>query len=187
MRDQNNTDTKDYGMKKLELVNFWISNIDNKISFILAFVGVFVGFLISKGTPNVIKYISNIPIKDIATLNMGQIVSMFLLFTMYLSSISCIILLLLALLGRVNSKIYKEYKLTTNSLIFFGSISKMNYSNYKEKCKKENDKQLLNDINSQIYINSKICDYKFKLYNYSIKLLIISFITFCICGLFTVI
>ena len=110
-----------------------------------------------------------------------------MLVAMYLSAISCLLLLLLALIGRIDSKVYKEHKLKTNSLLFFGSIANMNYSSYKEKCEKESKGQLINDINSQIYINSKICDYKFKLYNYSIKLLISSFIIFCICELFNII
>ena len=185
MNKQNNSYTKEDLYKKLELVNSWISNIDNKISFILGFVGIFIGFIISKGTPNIFIDISNMAIKDILTLNFGQVFSILIIITMYLTSISCLILLIMALKGKVNSKIYKEHKLKTNSLLFFGSIAKMNYSEYKEKC--ERDNQLINDINSQIYINSKICDYKFKLYNYSIKLLIISFIVFCICELFNII
>lgn len=187
MYKQNNVSTKEDSYRKLEIINFWIANIDNKISFILAFVGIFIGFIISKGTPNAFKNISNIAIKDILTLNFGQIFSILLLIAMYLTSISCLILLLLALKGRVNSKIYREHKLKTFSLLFFGSIANMNYSSYKEKCEKESEGELINDINSQIYINSKICDYKFKLYNCSIKLLISSFIIFCICELFNII
>ena len=34
MYRQNNANTKEDFLKKLELVNFWISKIDNKISFI---------------------------------------------------------------------------------------------------------------------------------------------------------
>ena len=32
MYNQNTTNTKEDSFKRLELVNFWISNIDNKIS-----------------------------------------------------------------------------------------------------------------------------------------------------------
>ncbi len=187
MYRQNNANTKEDFLKKLELVNFWISNIDNKISFILTFVGVFIGFLISKGTPDIFKDISNIAIKDIVTLNFGQVFSVLILVIMYLTAIACLILLLLALIGRVDNKCYKDHKLKTDSLLFFGSIANMSYSNYKEKCERESKGQLINDINSQIYINSQICNYKFKLYNYSIKLLIISFIILYICELFNVI
>lgn len=187
MYKRNDVSTKENAYKKLEIVNFWIENIDNKISFILAFIGIFIGFIISKGTPNAFKNISNVAIKDILTLNFGQIFSVLLVISMYLMAISCLILLLLALKGRIDGKIYKEHKLKTVSLLFFGSIANMNYSSYKEKCEKESEKELINDINSQIYINSKICDYKFKLYNLSIKLLISSFIIFCICELFNII
>lgn len=187
MHKQNNSYTKEDLYKKLELVNSWISNIDNKISFILGFVGIFIGFIISKGTPNVFIDISNMAIKDIITLNFGQVFSILIIITMYFTSISCLILLIMALQGKVNSKVYKEHKLETNSLLFFGNIAKMNYGEYKEKCQKQGNGKFLNDINSQIYINSKICDYKFKLYNYSIKLLIISFMLFYICELFNII
>ena len=59
MHKQNNSYTKEDLYKKLELVNSWISNIDNKISFILGFVGIFIGFIISKGTPDIFIDISN--------------------------------------------------------------------------------------------------------------------------------
>lgn len=87
MYKQNNTYTKEDLFKKLEVVNFWITNIDNKISFILAFVGIYIGFIISKGTPNVFKDISNIAIKDIVTLNFGQVFSILIIVIMYLTAI----------------------------------------------------------------------------------------------------
>ena len=59
MHKQNNSYTKEDLYKKLELVNSWISNIDSKISFILGFVGIFIGFIISKGTPDIFIDISN--------------------------------------------------------------------------------------------------------------------------------
>lgn len=72
MHKQNNSYTKEDLYKKLELVNYWISNIDSKISFILGFVGIFIGFIISKGTPDIFIDISNMAIKDILTLNLDK-------------------------------------------------------------------------------------------------------------------
>lgn len=187
MHKQNNSYTKEDLYKKLELVNFWISNIDNKISFILGFVGIFIGFIISKSTPNIFIDISNMPVKDIVTLNFGQVFSIILVITMYSTVIYCLILLIIALKGKIDSKVYREHRLKTNSLLFFGNIANMNYCDYKEKCQKEGNKEFLDDISSQIYVNSKICNYKFKLYNCSIKLLIISLVVYCICELFNII
>ena len=49
-----------------------------------------------------------------------------------------------------------------NSKIFFGSICKNStYSQYKERMLNCNEDEYINDIISQIYLNSIICNRKF--------------------------
>ena len=186
LKSNNNYATKEDLYKKLELINFWISNIDSKISFALAFAGVFIGFIISKGTPTILGDTANVPLKDIINLNFGELFSIILIIVLYSSALFSLILLLIALKGRINNNLYKEYKLNTKSLLFFGNIANMNYAEYKKKTEKTNNILLTNDINSQVYINSNICTYKFRLYNLSINFIIFSVITFCICIIFNI-
>ena len=39
--------------KTLEIINGWIGNMDAKISFALAFVGILVGYIFSNGMPQI--------------------------------------------------------------------------------------------------------------------------------------
>lgn len=191
---RNNSITKEDAYKKLDLVNSGIKNIDFKISFLLTLVSAFLAFLFFKGKSDIFnslpiinfKNITDFPVKNIIDLNFGQVFPMIVIVLLYILIISCFILLLIALKGKTSYKIHKEYKLKTDSLISFENISNMNYDIYKKKCKTQNNYELINDINSQIYIKSIICNFKNKLYFYSIKLLIASFIIFFICEIFNI-
>ncbi|MCI8654776.1 MAG: hypothetical protein HFJ48_02720 [Clostridia bacterium] len=191
---RNNSVTKEDSYKKLNLISSEIKNIDFKVCFLLALVGTFLAFLFLKGKPDAFnsipiinfKNITSFPVKELANLNFGQVLPMIVIIILYVLIISCFILLLLALKGKTSYKINKQYKLKIDSLIAFENIANMNYAIYKRKCKSLNNYELINDINSQIYINSIICNFKNKLYFYSIKLLIISFIIFCICQIFSI-
>lgn len=43
---------KEDAYKSLELVNGWINNLDTKASFLLAYLAVVLGFVVSNGRPN---------------------------------------------------------------------------------------------------------------------------------------
>lgn len=43
---------KEDAYRSLEMVNTWISNLDTKVSFALALVGVLTGVIFSEGLPN---------------------------------------------------------------------------------------------------------------------------------------
>lgn len=189
-----NTITKEDAYRNLDLVNSEIKNIDFKISFLLTFISIFIAFLFFKGKPAIFnsipiidfKNITSLPIKDIINLNFGQILPMLIVIILYILVISCFLLLLIALKGRTSYKLYKSYKLKTDSLMSFENISNMNYAIYKRRCKSLNNYELVNDINAQTYINSIICNFKHKLYCYSIKLFIISSLIIFICEVFNI-
>lgn len=73
----------------------------------------------------------------------------------------------------------KEEGLDTDSKIFFEHITKnTNYLTYKTKLSNISDKEFLNDITSQIYINSCICSEKYKNYKCGLKWSLIGFSAF---------
>ena len=127
-------------------INTWINNVDNKISILLVFLVAVIGYAFS--------IVEKVCLKNI---------QLFILFVAVI-----LLLCVLALKGRVKPKI--NYV----SLLFFGSISKMDRKEYFDKISKINQKQLTSDIKNQIYINSCICNKKFKLYNLAVDCLIIS-------------
>ena len=179
--------TKEDSYSSLERVNFWISNVDAKISFILIFVSVYVFHLFSKGMPDYMRDVFNKSINDIINISTSQTLSIFILLFTYFMAILSLITLLLALIGNINNKVYSEYGLKSKSVLFFGSISNLNYAEYRNNIRSITDYNLIEDINSQVYINSKIASLKFKIYNISVKLLIISLISYFICEIFNVI
>ena len=60
-----------------------------------------------------------------------------------------------------------EYNLT---------IDDINNMTYDENFERMNEKTVKNEILNQVYVNSKICSYKSKLYNKSIKYIVVTVI-----------
>lgn len=178
---------KEKAEKILNNTNFWISNVDNKISFILGFTGVFLGFIfasdsITASIQNYITNLSEINVKELSFILSLIGIALFG-FTIYYI-IRAVHYFLEASHGRINPKKIKESGLETNSSIFWGTIASRNYKNFK-KTFDETDEQELNDIKSQAYINSKIAKIKFVNYNSGIKKLKRSIIIFISFKLFT--
>jgi hypothetical protein len=171
----------DKSIKKLELVNQWISNVDTKSSFILTFYGVIVTIIFSSEIGN--KMLDVFTYEKAAEINSVSIKLFFCFFIVIAFFIAAIITfynIYQTLKGRINPKIYQQKGLKTDSNIFFGTIASKRYSDFETQTNSENDDILLNDLNSQIYINSNIAKSKFNHYNKSVIWLIISFISFVI-------
>ncbi len=132
-------------------INLWINNIDNKISILLAFLVAIIGYIFT---------IEN----KICLENVQRII----LFVAIILLICGCLLSIFALRGRIKSKV--NYV----SMIYFGSISNMDRKEYFDKSEKINEKQSINDIKNQIYINSCICNKKFKIYNLALYCLVVA-------------
>ncbi len=132
-------------------INGWINNIDNKISILLAFLAVALGFIVCND--NFFNYLTNI----------NLLFKYGVYFIIILLSISCF-LCILALLGRIKAKV--NYK----SKIYFGSISNMDRKDYFDELEIYSIQDYIEDLKNQIFINSCICDKKVRLYNYALKM-----------------
>lgn len=73
-----------------------------------------------------------------------------------------------------------EEGLDGDSKIFFEHISKNCYLSYKKKLLAITEEELLNDIASQIYINSCICRDKYRCYKHGLKWTLIGFCGFIV-------
>lgn len=85
------------------------------------------------------------------------------------------------LVARVRPNDFSKKGVKTNSLIFFSSIAKYKtLSKYSLKLKKCTSEQLEDDIISQIYVCSLICDKKFWLYQKGLIISLVGVIVFVI-------
>lgn len=159
---------KDEKYQNLERVNSWINNVDTKISYMLAFIGIIATIIFTND--NVIKtikvYIDNVlnfTLKDIANL------LSFLLLILTGAMVLCISRSIYHLLKASTATIKSNNKSQEDSLLFFGSISKnQSFEEFKEKVENSDEDKIEDDILMQIYNNSVICNKKFENYNKAI-------------------
>lgn len=181
--------SKDDAYKTLDITNMWIENVDSKISYALAFIGILLGFIITKDKPidigdtvvDILEKTSVFLASPNRVFNITiekNILALVLLTALTTTAIISIIYLLIALKGNIGLDEHNEDGLNIESNIFWGSISKKRYIDFKNEVININENDLINDIISQIFINSKICNKKFKNYNKGIKYIIFTVIIF---------
>lgn len=159
--------------KKRNDINFWLSNIDSKVSFALAFVGIMFGFIFSNdSTDTIVSFYAN-EIKQNFSLTLSIInLGIFLL------SIICLFLSLIfffySLKARYQNKKEMDNDITDKSFLFWGTIANTkDFLEFKNEFKLNNTIDKENDFLSQTYINSKITQIKFEYYNKGLLYLMI--------------
>lgn len=171
----------DKSIKKLEIVIQWISNVDTKSSFVLAFYGIMTTIMFASDIGNrIINTLSYIPAQDINGESIKLFIALAIVILLLISILITFYFIFQTLKGRLNPNVYQQHGLRTDSNLFFGTVASKSYSKFEEQTNAENDNDFLNDVNSQVFINSNIVNRKFKLYNRSLIWLIISFLLFLI-------
>ena len=165
--------TKEDAYKTLEIINSWISNIDTKVSFSLALIGVLSTLIFGSELPSAFSRIGEV--SKLSELNGGEIIGAILVSTLYILSLISIISFMLAITARVKSESNNP------SIFFFGSISSMSLSQYKQKINEVSINGIIEDLQEQIHTNSKICTKKVKFYNIGSKLLLITILLWFVC------
>lgn len=165
----------------------WIENCDSKTSIILAGFGVIVGILLA--TDYASKFVSMFRYMA-SNVSFGSIIYLiFCVFAICLILAGCVCWITV-LFARVNLDEFSDRGIKPDSLIFFSSIAKhstlLSYKQHLEKCETT---QLSDDLISQIYICSIICDKKFKYYKRGLLLASIGlllFVTLFVIGLIVI-
>lgn len=153
----------------------FISNCDNKASIILTAAGVLLTIVLTNEGLTSIKEILK---KCLCQFNIENCVYAFVFFSSFILLIIGILLLISVLIARSGVGKTKDIN-QKKSLIFFGDINiTSSVSGYKKEFKKMNAKDLLDDLISQIYINSKIATKKYSRYNLGLKFTVIGFFLF---------
>lgn len=159
---------KDDFQHTYDTVNSWVNNCDQKAGILLTVVGVAMTIL---ATSDFLKYLRKyifVPFvkywteeTDLTFSWSRFTVLVLLLFAAALLITSCFYLFK-AISANINyQRMYDENPgLVKKSYVFFGSINGMSFDDFKEE-----DVDYLDDLRSQIFVNSKIATAKFK--NYS--------------------
>ncbi|MCQ2535247.1 MAG: DUF5706 domain-containing protein [Clostridia bacterium] len=164
--------------KTLEIINGWIGNMDAKISFALAFVGILVGYIFSNGMPKIFEKIANV--NKLSELSVVEILAAVIVVLLYVISFASIGCLMIAVLARIKNSNGVE------SVFFFGTIGNMKLEKYKERVDNLSEKEIITDLEEQIHTNSRICTKKAKWYNHGMRLLIFSVFLWFICMIFRI-
>lgn len=168
----------------LDRIINWINNCDTKTSILIAFVAAIIA-IFANSFEN-ITYLVNF--SAIENKNLWQwllFVLIIILIIVFITLITIIIKnIYIALQGKIfinkYSKSYlneKEIKNPQNeSLIFFQTIANHQLEDFIKREIEITDRELLDDISTQIYFNAKRCTEKFTHYNYALKASIALFI-----------
>lgn len=147
----------------------WIENCDLKASILLGIFGVIITICISTEFTQIFK---TLVLYCINNINFWTISCLVLIMISILLTLAGIIFLILSLKATISSKEFENRGVDGDSLIFCSSIVYNNETlqEYESSIKDTDKERIRQDIISQIYICSLICDRKFKRYNLGLKI-----------------
>lgn len=151
--------------KTLERNIGFITGCDNKTSIVLAMLGVILTVVFTN-----VKFsdLLNIVNGCITSKSFGDVMYLLFLIFSFVLLISGIIKLCKVLIGNVNETARGIN--STPSHIFFSGIQKNeSFANYSDSFRVLSKEEVLNELLSQIYINSDIANTKYSLFNSGLK------------------
>lgn len=158
----NEQDLKD----NLERVNFWIENCDQKASFVLAILGVGIAAGFSVDAFKAIRNHIVGPILAAQDIPWLQIVIALLLIIAFACVIASLWMLLLSLRAKTDLSRFSQPGMQPNSMYHYETVNNRNYCSFVE-----DEVNVINDLRTQVYVNSIICTSKFNHYKSGVKFL----------------
>ncbi len=136
-----------------------IQHADNKASVLLAFLGIIVGLTIN----------AFLELKQIDFTNEIAIsVFVVIFFILYLLSlIASLIFEIIVLTARYDISKFEQYGIK-KQVFYFGYIGKVGYKKFKNDLEDLSEEDILQEINSQIVVNSYIANKKYKFFNWAL-------------------
>ena len=182
-KSSNTTTLKDDGLPKipetdkmqkedlahcLDIVNSWISNCDQKAGIILSAIGVALPILMTSEYMIQLHRIIFVPFfdywKDVSDLEFDFarfMVFIFLLITLVLLTQTSYMMIRTITPNTDYEKMYRENPaLVPQSYIYYKTIAEMDYAIYKA-----DEVSYIDDLKSQIYVNSRIASSKFVMFS----------------------
>lgn len=161
----------------IERVQNLIVNCDQKSSITLATIGVLISIFLSTGA--VINKIITLPNKIILFVNnraylqlIAYSISLFILIAALILIGASLFCLLKSIKSKIDISDYSDAICSNNHKTFFGSINAITYNTFKEERLRTTNNERIEELISQLYINSKICNSKFNSYNNGLNLFI---------------
>lgn len=165
--------------KNLERVSSWISNCDNKASYLLTLQGIILTIIFTSEHSTCIceTLAYKFSFVDFGWKSIFRFLEGVALYTSFTFILMSLHNAYMTLRARLDPKIFQENGLITNSVLFFETIANRKFVDFlTDQQRTATNNQLDKDIDSQIFINSKICQLKFKHYNLTLKYCSIGFI-----------
>ena len=162
-----------HAIESLDRMNNWISECDNKAGTVLGILGVMMTIILTSDGLKAIRGIWLACLKDITFCKVLYL----------LSFVSAVILMMKGcfdfisvLFARISPEQHAALGTIQDSKVFFGTIAaNATFDDYLQKVEKLDEEQYWREIESQVYINSKIARKKYKLFNSGFKLSLIGF------------
>ncbi|WP_341905536.1 hypothetical protein [Fluviicola taffensis] len=160
--------------KNLDRVNFWVTNCDSKVSYLLTLQGIILTIIFASSYAGrlVVTLSYKLTFANFGCQSFFRFIEGVSLYTFLISIIISLYNAYSTLRARLDPKIFQERGLVTNSVLFFETIANRSFSDFQtdqQTTTNANSSTLDDDIDSQIFINSKICQLKFKHYNLTLK------------------
>lgn len=157
---------------RLARVNGWIDNCDQKASILLAFAGALAAVLLTSdimknGYNYLIKPFYEYWLNDVPSeISYKKVLVILLFIPLACNVVKMINYLILVLRPKTIIADFQEEKsqITKNSRLHFQSIAGKKFNEFLHDCQCQSEESYLNDLCSQIYCNSRICNDKFENY-----------------------
>jgi len=154
----------------------FIRDCDNKASIVLGIFGIILTITI---TTDRINSIASIFSSAVVCASVYSYLYLLLMIGAIITTFYGLFRIIIVLNAQVDFS--KDAGLDMDSKIFFKHIAKNdNYLAYKAKLLNMTNEEFINDISSQIFINAKICDEKYRNYKCGLKLALIGFLIFIV-------
>lgn len=162
-------------LNKLDKVNNWISNCDAKSSFVLTLLGVIVTVIFTSDIGAEMFEVFNCKqASHIDCSSIKYLIRLISVIAFFIALIFTVYHIYNTLKGRTDPQDYIQEGLSSRSNILFSSISSKLFKDFEKESNNETEEDYLNDINSQIFINSKIANKKFQHYNKSLVFIMVT-------------
>lgn len=164
-------------LRTLERVIDWVKTCDTKVSYVMTLQGVLLTIIFTS------EFIYDIGDTFTRKVNISfdqnsitAFVECIFLYATLLLIFTSLIHAYFSLTIRIDNKIHKQDSLLIESILFFGSIQKYSYKDYKKRVQELTKEDFEEELDSQIYINSKVCYSKFYHYQKNIQYFAISIV-----------
>lgn len=150
---QTTNSTTNYGKedayKTLDRVNFWLNSFDAKAYYLLFFIGIFGTILFTSG------YFEERNLQVWNSLKTGLLNILFLLVLIcYLVTSVCLVL---CIKPSIKNRKLPKSAINQHTILFYGSIADMRDSKEMSIITQYSDQTIINDINNQSFVCSRIC------------------------------